>query len=149
MEWWVWAIIALIVVAVLSAVAFSVNRAFRRRYGVSLFGGGFLLLIGIACLIGGVLLVKGGTTIGFALFIGTAVTFIFTLIYDFKKCGGAGILAFLLQLLFCVPSLLIIFDVLFNRGRSTIQASIDEDRYERRRERRRRRQGYDDDYRRY
>lgn len=149
MPWWGWVILALIVVIVLSVVLFKVNRAFRRRYGVSLFGGGFLLLIGIACLGGGIALVHNGSTIGAALFIGTAITFIFTLVYDFKKCGGAGLLAFLLQLVFCIPSLLVVFDILFNRGRSTMQASVDEDIYERRRERKRRRQGYDDDFRRY
>lgn len=143
MQWWVWLIIVVVVVAVLAAVAFSVNRAFRRRYGVSLFGGGFLLLIGVASVAGGIVLGKNGMPIGYALLIVTAITFLFTLIYDFKKCGGAGIVAFLLQLVFCIPSLLIIFDVLFNRGRATLQASIDEDIRERRRDRRRRRQ---DDY---
>ena len=41
MDWWVWLIIAIVAVVVLGLIAGAINRFFIRRYGVSLFVGGF------------------------------------------------------------------------------------------------------------
>lgn len=143
--WLKWVIGVLVAFIVLSIALYYTNRAFRKKYNISLFGGGLLLLFGVAGLVGGIFLAIGGVTYGYALFIITVITFVITLVYDIKKCGAVGILAFVLQLLFCLPSLLVVFDILFNHGRSTMQASIDESRRERRRERRAaRRQNGDD-----
>lgn len=137
--WLKWVIGIVVAIIVLFTILIFANRAFRHKYGFSLYGGGFLMLLGVAACVGGVLMIMAEMKLGYALFIITAITVIVTLVYDFKKCGGAGILAFILQILFCLPCVLVIFDVLFNRGRSTLQQSIDEDVYERRRARRQKR----------
>lgn len=121
MDWWVWLIIAIVAVVVLGLIAGAINRFFIRRYGVSLFVGGFFALIAAACIAGGVFLVKDGSGVGWALVGVGAVILLILMIIDFKKCGVVtGLFALILQIVFCVPGILLIFDLLFNHGRSTI-----------------------------
>lgn len=121
MDWWVWLIIAIVAVVVLGLIAGAINRFFIRRYGVSLFVGGFFALIAAACIAGGVFLVKDGSGVGWALVGVGAVILLVLMIIDFKKCGVVtGLFALVLQIVFCVPGILLILDLLFNHGRSTI-----------------------------
>lgn len=121
MDWWVWLIIAIVAVVVLGLIAGAINRFFIRRYGVSLFVGGFFALIAAACIAGGVFLVKDGSGVGWALVGVGAVILLILMIIDFKKCGVVtGLFALVLQIVFCVPGILLILDLLFNHGRSTI-----------------------------
>ena len=121
MDWWVWLIIAIVAVVVLGLIAGAINRFFIRRYGVSLFVGGFFALIAAACIAGGVFLVKDGSGVGWALVALGAVILLILMIIDFKKCGVVtGLFALVLQIVFCVPGILLILDLLFNHGRSTI-----------------------------
>lgn len=121
MDWWVWLIIAIVAVVVLGLIAGAINRFFIRRYGVSLFVGGFFALIAAACIAGGVFLVKDGSGVGWALVALGAVILLVLMIIDFKKCGVVtGLFALVLQIVFCVPGILLILDLLFNHGRSTI-----------------------------
>ena len=121
MDWWVWLIIAIVAVVVLGLIAGAINRFFIRRYGVSLFVGGFFALIAAACIAGGVFLVKDGSGVGWALVALGAVILLILMIIDFKKCGVVtGLFALILQIVFCVPGILLIFDLLFNHGRSTL-----------------------------
>lgn len=121
MDWWVWLIIAIVAVVVLGLIAGAINRFFIRRYGVSLFVGGFFALIAAACIAGGVFLVKDGSGVGWALVGVGAVILLILMIIDFKKCGVVtGLFALILQIVFCVPGILLILDLLFNHGRSTL-----------------------------
>lgn len=121
MDWWVWLIIAIVAVVVLGLIAGAINRFFIRRYGVSLFVGGFFALIAAACIAGGVFLVKDGSGVGWALVGVGAVILLILMIIDFKKCGVVtGLFALVLQIVFCVPGILLILDLLFNHGRSTL-----------------------------
>ena len=121
MDWWVWLIIAIVAVVVLGLIAGAINRFFIRRYGVSLFVGGFFALIAAACIAGGVFLVRDGSGVGWALVGVGAVILLILMIIDFKKCGVVtGLFALILQIVFCVPGILLILDLLFNHGRSTI-----------------------------
>lgn len=121
MDWWVWLIIAIVAVVVLGLIAGAINRFFIRRYGVSLFVGGFFALIAAACITGGVFLVRDGSGVGWALVALGAVILLVLMIIDFKKCGVVtGLFALVLQIVFCVPGILLILDLLFNHGRSTL-----------------------------
>lgn len=109
MDWWVWLIIAIVAVVVLGLIAGAINRFFIRRYGVSLFVGGFFALIAAACIAGGVFLVKDGSGVGWALVALGAVILLVLMIIDFKKCGVVtGLFALVLQIVFCVPGILLI-----------------------------------------
>ncbi len=120
-EWLKYLLIALGAVVVLAIILHFVNRAFRNKYGFGLYGGALLMLLAVAGIGGGVFLAVGGTTLwGVVLIVIGIIPLIITLVWDFKKCGGAGIWAFLLQILFCVPTLFVIFDIIFNKGNSTI-----------------------------
>ena len=115
MDWWVWLIIAIVAVVVLGLIAGAINRFFIRRYGVSLFVGGFFALIAAACIAGGVFLVRDGSGVGWALVGVGAVILLILMIIDLKKCGVVtGLFALILQIVFCVPG------ILLNHGRSTI-----------------------------
>lgn len=129
MDWWVWLIIAIVAVVVLGLIAGAINRFFIRRYGVSLFVGGFFALIAAACIAGGVFLVKDGSGVGWALVGVGAVILLILMIIDFKKCGVVtGLFALILQIVFCVPGILLVFDLLFNHGRSTLASRVKDSR---------------------
>lgn len=120
-DWLKIVLIALGVAIVLSVVFHFVNRAFRNKYGFGLYGGALLMLLAAAGIGGGGYLVATGTTLwGVVLIAVGIIPLVITLVWDFKKCGGAGIWAFLLQIVFCVPALFVIFDIIFNKGNSTI-----------------------------
>ncbi len=124
MDWWVYLIIAIVAFAILAIIFTSINKKFIRKYGFSLYGGGILLLIAVGSIVGGYFCIDRGGFIPYILFAVGAIALLITLIYDFKKCGfGGGILALFLQILFCAPSILVVFDLLFNRGRSTLNSS--------------------------
>lgn len=125
MPWWVYVIIALVALVILIVIANKINRAFLRRYGVSLFVGGFFSLIAAGCIAGGIFLVAGESAIGWGLVGLGAVILLIVAVFDFKRCGfGAGLLALLLQIVFCAPSILIVVDLLFNHGRSTFGSRV-------------------------
>lgn len=120
-EWLKYLLIALGAVVVLAIILHFVNRAFRNKYGFGLYGGALLMLLAAAGIGGGAVLAVGGTTLwGVVLIVVGIIPLIITLVWDFKICGGAGVWAFLLQILFCVPALFVIFDIIFNKGNSTI-----------------------------
>lgn len=123
MPWWVYVIIAVVALIILIVVANKINRAFLRRYGVSLFVGGFFCLLGAGGIAGGIFLVASGSGIGWGLVGLGAVILLIVAVFDFKRCGfGAGLLALLLQVIFCAASILLVVDLIFNRGRSTFSS---------------------------
>ncbi len=125
MPWWVYVIIAIVALIVLIVIANKVNRAFLRRYGVSLFVGGFFTLLAAGCIAGGIFLVADGSGIGWGLVGLGAIILLIVAIFDFKRCGfGAGLLAILLQIIFCAPSILLVVDLIFNHGRSTFGSRV-------------------------
>ena len=125
MPWWVYVIIAIVALIVLIVIANKVNRAFLRRYGVSLFVGGFFTLLAAGCIAGGIFLVTDGSGIGWGLVGLGAIILLIVAIFDFKRCGfGAGLLAILLQIIFCAPSILLVVDLIFNHGRSTFGSRV-------------------------
>lgn len=120
-EWLKYLLIALGAVVVLAIIFHFVNRAFRNKYGFGLYGGALLMLLAAAGIGGGGYLAATGATLwGVALIVLGIIPLVITLVWDFKKCGGAGIWAFLLQIVFCVPALFVIFDIIFNKGKSTV-----------------------------
>lgn len=133
-KWAIWLIVGIAAFIVLGLILRKINRSFSLKYGFSIYGGAFLMLLAIGGAVGGAFMVKNDIKIGYALFALTVILLLITLIYDFKKCGlGGGILALFLQIVFCLPSLFIVFDLLFNRGRTTLHTSVNNDRYYRRR----------------
>lgn len=135
---WKWIIIGIVALIVISIIMHFVNRSFRIRYNLNLFWGGLLMLITIGCVVGGYFLVQNENKIGYALFALAAILVILTLVYDCKKCGGVGVLAFFCQLIFSVGSLLLLLEF-FNKG--YVSGNAAEDRYVRNQ---RRKRGYDD-----
>lgn len=124
MKWYYWLIIGVVALIVLAIIMSAINRSFRRKYGMSLFGGGFLMLLAVGLCVGGYFLAKS-TKIGYALFAAAAIILLIVLIYDFKKCGfGAGLGALILQIIFCAPSIFVVFDIMFNKGRSVNSAAV-------------------------
>lgn len=121
-DWLKYLLIALGAAIVLAIVFHFVNKAFRNKYGFGLYGGALLMLLAAAGIGGGAYLATSGnnTLWGVVLIAVGIIPLVITLVWDFKKCGGAGIWAFLLQIVFCVPALFVIFDIIFNKGNSTI-----------------------------
>lgn len=110
-ETWQWIVIGAVAFIVACVIMHFVNRAFRVNYDINLFGGGLLMLIAIGSAVGGYFLMKGdGKTLSYALFAVAAACVIVTLVYDVKKCGGMGIVAFLCQIIFSVGALLLILE---------------------------------------
>lgn len=136
---WQWVVIAIVAVIVLCVIMHFVNRAFRVNYNLNLFGGGLLMLVAIGACVGGYFLLKSDSkVIAFALFAVAALCVIITLVYDIKKCGGMGLVAFLCQILFSVGSLCLILEFKQN---GYIRNSASEDRIV---AKKRRQKGYDD-----
>ncbi len=129
MDWWMYLIIGIVVFIALAVFFNLVNRKFVRKHGFSLYGGGVLLLISALSIGFGVATIIEETGALWYVLIGIGVVLtLLTLVFDIKRCGAlAGIGAFILQILFAVPSILIIFDLIFNRGRNVFSArnSID------------------------
>lgn len=125
MEWWKYLIIGFVALIVLCIIFYAINRAFRRRYGFSLYGGAALMLLAIACVVGGIFLRKDSTFIAYGLFGVAGLLTLITLIYDIKKCGGVGFFALILQIIFSVPVLVVVIDIFTNKGRSTIMNTSD------------------------
>lgn len=127
MSWWKWMIIGIVAFIVLGIIFSAINKKFIRNYGISLYGGAMLTLISFGLLAIGIFVLKcnlpGIVCIGLC-----AVLLIFVLIYDVKKCGGAGLGAFVLQIIFCVAGLLVFIDLLFNRGRSSYRTVLKNER---------------------
>lgn len=125
MPWWVYVIIAVVALVILMIIVGKINRSFLRAYGVSLLAGGFFCLLGAGGIAGGIYLVMNGSGIGWGLAGLGAVILLIVAVFDFKRCGfGAGLLALLLQIVFCAPSILIVVDLLFNHGRSTFGSRV-------------------------
>lgn len=124
MDDWLKIVLIVAAVAVVLAVALHfINRSFREKYGFGLYGGALLMLVFAAGVVGGIFLIKDDrATLGFAAIVVGAIALLITLVYDIKKCGAAGFLALLLQIVFCLPALFVVFDLVFNRGRNTIAA---------------------------
>ena len=127
-DWLKYLIIAIVAVIVFWIVSAFVNRAFIRKYGFSLYPGGFFMAIAAALIAGGIVLTKT-SAVGWALAAAGAVIVVIILVYDFKKAGaGGGFLALILQIIFCAPSILMLIDLLFNRGRTFLGVSRKNDR---------------------
>lgn len=115
-----WIIIGIVALIVLSVILHFINREFRIRYGLNLFGGGLLMILAIGGFVLGYFGLKGdlGKGVGF-LGIGVAIFLIvITLIYNCKKCGGIGFLALICQILFAPASLILLLEFFTSNGRS-------------------------------
>ena len=147
-SWAKYLIIALVAVIVLSIIFSLINRKFKRTYGINLFVGGFFLLLAVGAIAGGVLLGLKVSKFGYALILVGLIIAIIVFVQDVKKCGGVGVVAWLCQLVFCVPTIFLIFDLVFNKGRSTAMTSSrygDRDmRYYREQQRKKRNDDYYD-----
>lgn len=127
-DWLKYLIIAIVAVIVFWIISAFVNRAFIRRYGFSLYPGGTFMVIAAALIAGGLFL-SATSGVGWVLAAIGAVIVLIILIYDFKKAGfGGGLLALILQIIFCVPALLLLVDLLFNHGRTYLGVSRKNDR---------------------
>ena len=123
-SWVKYLIIALVAVIVLSIIFALINRKFKRTYGMNLFVGGFFLLLAVGAGVGAVLIGLKVNKFGYALLIVSFIIALLVFIQDVKNCGGGvGFLAFLCQFVFCVPTIFLIFDVLFNKGRGVASSS--------------------------
>ncbi len=112
-------IIGIVAVIVLSIIMHFVNRAFRIKYNYNLFGGGIIMLLVIGCGVGAYLLMSSNKTLALGAIAIGAVLFIILFIVNVKKCGfGAGFGAIFLQIIFSVPSLLLIIELFNNKGYS-------------------------------
>ena len=121
----VWIIVGIVGIIVFSIIMHFINREFRIRYSVNLFGGGLLMLLAGGGIALGILGLNGtiGKGVGYVGLAVAAFCILFTLIYDFKKCGGAGILAFLCQAVFAPCSLFLIFELFSSHGRALTYGS--------------------------
>lgn len=139
----IYVIAGIVGLIVFSVAMHFINREFRIRYRLNLIGGGLLMLLAIGAAVGGILLLTktDKKIFGFVLFGVTALFSLITLIYDCKKCGGAGVLAFLCQILFCVPALCLVLELFSGKGTTMAR---DYRREERDIRRARERRGYDD-----
>lgn len=127
-DWLKYLIIGIVAVIVFWIVSAFVNRAFIRKYGFSLYPGGFFMAIAAALIAGGLVL-TATSAIGWVLAAAGAVIVVIILVYDFKKAGaGGGLLALILQIIFCAPAILMVFDLLFNHGRTFLGVSRRNDR---------------------
>ena len=135
---------AVVAVIVFSIVMHFINREFRIRYRLNLFGGGLLMILAIGGVVAFFLGLKGTIPkgLGFAGLVIALILIILTLVYDCKKCGGAGVLALLCQIVFAPCALFLILELFSNSGRSIPYGDY-QDRRDIREARRRR--GYDDD----
>ena len=147
MKWYYWLFIAIAAIIVLAIILHLINRHYKRNYGMSLYGGGFFLLIAVGLAVLGGVLISKGKIFGAAFFVLTLVIFIWVYVYDAKRIGaGKAVGAWICQLLFCAPTLILIFDLLFNHGRSTASTYRygDKDmRYYRQQQRKKRQDDYD------
>lgn len=107
---WAYIVGGIVAVIVFGLVMHFSNRSFRIKYNMSLYGGGLLMLIAIAAVILGILVFQDDMPVKIGCFVGAGVLALITIIYDIKKCGGAGVLAFILQIIFCVGSLFVVID---------------------------------------
>lgn len=129
MKWYVWLIIALVAVIVLSIIFSLINRKYKRTYGINLFVGGFFLLLAVGAAVGGILIGLKINKFGFALLIVSFLISLLVFIQDVKRCGfGAGLGAWFCQLVFCVPTVFLIFDLVFNKGRGVSSSTRYSDR---------------------
>lgn len=115
-----WVVIGIVAVIVFCIVMHFINREFRIRYRLNLFGGGLLMLLAGGGFALGALGLNGTLSkpIGFLGFGIAIILILITLIYDCKKCGGMGIVAFLCQIVFAPCSLFLIFELFSSHGRS-------------------------------
>ena len=146
-EWAKYLIIALVAVIVLSIIFALINRKFKRTYGINLFVGGFFLLLAVGAIAGGVYLGLKVSPFGYALIVVGLIISIIVLVQDVKRCGGGvGFVAFLCQLVFCAPTIFLIFDLVFNKGRGVASSSRYGDRDMRYYRDQQRRKRNNDDY---
>ena len=132
----------LVGVIVLSIVMHFINRAFRIRYDLNLFGGGLLMILAIGGAVLGAFALSGKINAKALIYVGFGVALVFsiiTLVYDCKKCGGMGVVAFLCQLVFAPGALFLVFSFFSNPATS----GLGDRREERRIQEERRRRGYD------
>lgn len=148
MVWWKWVVAALVALVVFGFILHFINRAFRIRYDLNLFGGGLLVIIAAASAGGALLLTGDGVKLGYILYLVAAAAIIFTLVYNCKKCGfGMGVVAFLCQILFAPGSLVLLLDFLNPNTAYYSYALGDDERIRKIRRRKRHDDRYDDYYR--
>ncbi|NCA92270.1 hypothetical protein EOM82_03340 [bacterium] len=142
-------IIAIVGVIVLTIIMHFINRAYRIKYGYNLFGGGVIMLLVIGCGVGAYFLRDSAKTLAMGLGVVGAILLVILFIVNVKKCGfGAGFLAIFLQIVFSVPSLLLIFELFSRKGYSPTLNSMNHSRSNRRIEEERRRRMDEQRYRR-
>ena len=107
---WAYIVGGIVAVIVFGLIMHFSNRSFRIKYDMSLYGGGLLMLITIAAVFLGIFVFQDNMPVKIGCFVGAGVLALITIIYDIKKCGGAGVLAFFLQIIFCVGSLFVVID---------------------------------------
>lgn len=115
-------IVALIVFAI---AAHFINKSYYIKYGFGLFGGGLMMLLVIACIVGAVLLLNVNTLYAAVAGIAGLILLIILISINTKRMGfGAGLGALFLQTLFSVPSLLLILELFSNKGYSSTANSL-------------------------
>lgn len=134
MSTWAYIIIGIVALIVLCIIVHFVYRHYRIKYGLNLYAGGFGMLIAVACVAGFVLLMKS-TPFAYALLIVGIAFFLWVAVISFKHCGAAGIIAILLEILFCLPCLLMAWDVVSRKGNTSTYVHPGRDaKYERERD---------------
>ncbi len=131
--WLIVAAIALVAVIVIGIIMIRINRYYRINFNLNLIWGCAVMCLAVAAVAVGVVFLINGTLDSNAVCYGMIavgiVLIIIRLIINIKKCGGSkGFLAFLVQLLFCVPGLIALFDRFKINSTNVAQRSY-EDRY--------------------
>ena len=141
-------IIAIIVGGIVGLVLFGfflryVNVRVRARYGMSLWGGAFLMLLAEVLIILGIFLFKDSNGIRIGLCVVGGVLVLITLIYNIKRAGGMGILFLFLQVIFSVGCVFMVFSLFSRDGRRSLMVDEMDESYRVRRYKRR--HGLDDE----
>lgn len=131
--WLIFAAIALVAIIVIGVIMIRINRHYRINYNLNLIWGCAVMCLAVAAVAVGVILLINNTIDSAAVCYGLiavgVVLMIIRLIINIKKCGGGkGFLAFLIQLVFCIPGLIAVFDRT-NIKSSNIAHRSYEDRY--------------------
>lgn len=132
-------IIGIVAFIVLGIILHFINKSYYMKYGYNLYGGGIAMLLVIACAAGAFLLSK--TSVSIAMILGGAgvVILIILIVVNTKRFGfGAGIGALILQIIFSVPSLLLIIELISGKGYSSTYNSISREQRKMEQERQRR-----------
>lgn len=132
-SWLIYIAIALVAVIVIGIIMVRINRYYRINFNLNLIWGCAVMCVAVIAVAVGIIFLINNTVDSTALCYGLIavgiVLMVIRLIINIKKCGGGkGFLAFLVQLIFCVPGLIAVFDRA-NLKSSHTSERLYEDRY--------------------